>query len=249
MRVYNTRFNPTVNGPLHIGHLYMIKINEAVAHDHGGTFTVRLDNTQRFYHLTRSESELSQLTRDMVHDILWTGVTVDRWTYQSEMAAQVHSLLLQFNNGPLPPEIHESFQECYSPDITVSKVAPFPYAPQFTAEKVIMDAVDYITWLIRGDDLINEFSLYTWFCDIWHLHRPEHVYLPRLMLMDNKELSENTTNISKTRGGYTIQEFREKGWTADDLQIMLADACLKCPARGWSLENLKENPTWPCSKI
>jgi len=244
MQIFNTRFNPTVNGPLHIGHLYMLKINEAVAHAKGGEFTVRLDDTQKFYHMTRSAYELDKLADEMLEDIAWSGVKVDKITRQSSLAMQARAFILQVNNGPLPPQIYEHFQECYMPDIRASKIAPFPYAPQFTAEKVAMDAMDYITWLVRGDDLINEFSLYTWLCDIWQLNRPHHVYLPRLMLTNNKELSENISNISKTLGGYTIREFIRKGWSAEDLDIKLKTSCLKVIALGWSLDNLKEQPVW-----
>ena len=43
---YNTRFNPSISGALHIGHLYMALVNEMEAHRTGGKFIVRVDDTQ-----------------------------------------------------------------------------------------------------------------------------------------------------------------------------------------------------------
>ena len=43
---YNTRFNPTVSGSLHVGHLYMALVNEVEAHRSGGKFYIRVDDTQ-----------------------------------------------------------------------------------------------------------------------------------------------------------------------------------------------------------
>lgn len=244
MKVYNTRFNPTVNGPLHIGHLYVIKVNEAMAHDfgHHGKFTMRFDDNQKFYQMMRPADEMDRLKIEMRSDVEWAGVKVDAWTSQLSLEQTTKSFLQRFNNGPL--KVIEPFQHRNLPDIISATIVPFPYAPVFTAEKVILDTLDYITWLIRGEDLIDEYSLYTYFCDIWDLHNPEHVYLPRLLLDHKTELIEDITVVSKTAGKNTIREYRLQGWTPKQLIDKLADSCLKKPEMGWNIENIKEQPVW-----
>ena len=39
-----TRFNPTPNGALHLGHVYNILFNEQFAHNNGGKFYVRFED-------------------------------------------------------------------------------------------------------------------------------------------------------------------------------------------------------------
>ena len=242
MRVYNTRFNPTTNGPLHVGHLYMIKINEHMAHAHGGKFIIRFDDNQKFYRMTKTHEELVRIREEMQADVLWAGVKVDEWSSQLEMESVTKRYLLEFNGHPLP--MQEQFQSRTNPDIHNAMTMGYPYAPTLTAEKVILDALDYITILIRGEDLICEYSLYMYFCNIWNLGAPEHIYLPRMMLTHNTELGESSEHISKTRGGHTVQELREQGWTPAELEEALRKSCLHDPVAGWTLENLKGQPLW-----
>lgn len=242
MRIYNTRFNPTTNGLLHVGHLYMLRINEGMAHMNGGRFIVRFDDNQRYYRLTKSASELARIRDEMREDIEWAGARVDEWSSQLELEETTRRYLREFNGGDLP--MHETFQSRVNPDIHNAITMGYPYAPTLTAEKVILDAKDYITYLVRGEDLICEFSLYMYFCELWNLTPPQHVYLPRLMLAGNRELGESSEHISKTRGGHTIREYRERGWSPDDLDERLRRACLIEPAEGWTPENLQEQPLW-----
>lgn len=242
MRVYNTRFNPTTNGPLHVGHLYMIRVNEAMAHLHGGRFSVRFDDNQKYYRSMRPAAELAQIRDEMRTDIMWAGVRVDAWSSQLELTETTRQLLMEFNGGDLP--MTEPFQHRTNADVLSERTMNYPYAPRLTAEKVILDARDYITMLIRGIDLISEFSLYMYFCEIWHIEPPQHIYLPRMMMASCKELGESSEHISKTRGGHTIDEFRERGWSADELDEALRKACLKAPSEGWTLDNLVEQPIW-----
>ena len=42
-----TRFNPSTNGGLHLGHIYALLVNERFAHDRDGMFYVRFDDTSQ----------------------------------------------------------------------------------------------------------------------------------------------------------------------------------------------------------
>lgn len=242
MRVYNTRFNPTTNGLLHVGHLYMLKVNEALAHLNGGRFIVRFDDNQRFYRMTLRTQELVRIREEMREDIEWAGAQVDAWESQLELEHATYSMLTTLNHGDLP--MTEPFQHRTNADIRSDITMGYPYAPRLTAEKVILDAMDYITFLVRGVDLVSEYALYMYFCEIWHLEPPQHIYLPRLMMAGNKELGESSEHISKTRGGHTIRECRERGWTPDEVDERLRRSCLKAPNEGWTLDNLLEQPLW-----
>jgi hypothetical protein len=111
---------------------------------------------------------------------------------------------------------------------------PFPYAPQETGERVIMDHMSDVTHVIRGEEFSTEFGLYWYFCELFDVSVPKFVFLPRLM--------GKFGDISKTNGGYTIAELRGKGYTAQDLKDLIVNAVLNWTTYGWHLYNLKPNP-------
>ena len=141
---------------------------------------------------------------------------------------------MKFNHGPLGVRKDYVFRD--NPEVTDSPTTEYPYTSHYTAAKVILDMRDHITILIRGKDLLSEFSLYCYFCELWGLTIPYHVYVPRLQ--------NGIKGISKTDGGMTIKGFREAGWEAEDLMDRLADSCLFLPKREWSYQNVKGEPVW-----
>lgn len=124
-----------------------------------------------------------------------------------------------------------------SPQI-ISCDRPYPYVPYLTAVKVVQDYREGIDCVIRGDDLISEFSLYCYLCERLQLPIPTFLYVPKL-LHEGEDLSD----VSKTRGNFKIADFRERGFTPDEVTSLLADVCLRNPARGWSFDNIKRFPT------
>ena len=40
----NTRLNPTLNGTVHLGHLFTLLVNEYYAHSRNGKFFIRFDD-------------------------------------------------------------------------------------------------------------------------------------------------------------------------------------------------------------
>jgi hypothetical protein len=97
--------------------------------------------------------------------------------------------------------------------------------------------MDNINLLIRGDDLITEFSLY---CE-WRekLGQPQflHAYIPRLDLESNRGVQQ----ISKTFGGYKIGDMVNI-YTIPGVLEMLKEGCLIDPTGEFDLNNLKANP-------
>ena len=61
-----TRFPPEPNGYLHIGHAKSICLNYGIAADYGGTFNVRMDDTN-------PEKEEIEYVNSIIDDVRWLG--------------------------------------------------------------------------------------------------------------------------------------------------------------------------------
>ena len=72
-----TRFAPSPTGRLHVGNIRTALHNALFARRHGGSFTLRVDDTDR----ERSTSEFDEAIRD---DLKWLGLSPDRVVRQSE---------------------------------------------------------------------------------------------------------------------------------------------------------------------
>ena len=72
-----TRFAPSPTGRLHVGNIRTALHNFLFARKHGGTFILRIDDTDR----DRSTAEFDQAIRD---DLEWMGLTPDKIVRQSE---------------------------------------------------------------------------------------------------------------------------------------------------------------------
>ena len=71
-----TRFAPSPTGRLHVGNIRTALHNALFARRHGGTFILRIDDTDR----ERSTAEFDQAIRD---DLDWLGLTPDTIVRQS----------------------------------------------------------------------------------------------------------------------------------------------------------------------
>jgi glutamyl/glutaminyl-tRNA synthetase len=226
-----TRFNQTSNGNLHFGHLYTLLVNERFAHDNGGKFIVRIDDTSPPA-MNVPEDRRKKLIHSQIADINWLGIEIDAWEWQSELMTGVKMHLDHLGHVPLS-EAGDAELPLFT-RMNGTNWLPFPYMPQQTAERVIMDNWSGITHLIRGEEFSTEYSLYRYYCQKFDMIPPHFVLLPRLM--------GKCGDISKTNGGYTITEYRNAGHTADELKELLAKACLYWYKNGWSFHNLKPNP-------
>ena len=66
-----TRFAPSPTGRLHVGNIRTALHNYLFARKHGGTFILRIDDTDR----ERSTKEFDEAIRD---DLAWMGLDPDR---------------------------------------------------------------------------------------------------------------------------------------------------------------------------
>jgi len=239
VNVNNTRFNPTLNGTIHIGHLYMALVNEAEARDSGGKFIVRFEDNQKEWCYKNTQKQIDQYADVTLEDLNWIGIKIDKIEFQSVLAPEYKKYLHYLNGGDL--KVRETYVFNLQPDVTYTNAVSYPYAPHLTAEKVILDFMDVITLLIRGEDLLTEFSLYYYFCDLWGIHRPKHVYLPRLRMPDGSEMQ---SEISKSTGNFKVEAYRKAGMKPEKLLAKMSEACLIDPDGQWLIKNIKRKPEW-----
>jgi len=229
----NTRFNPTTNGPLHIGHLYVALVNEHEAHRHGDKFILRFDDNQ-FYHRWVTGGDIPSICREMLDDLQWCGVHPDVVSSQSELQEKTERLLSKFGYHKRGVLRHH-WTHAYLPETKSERM--YPYVADYTAEKVIQDMIEGVSVLIRGVDLLSEFSLYNYFCDLWDIPIPKQVFLPRLRLQGGV-----LSDVSKTLGNCKIRDYRGRGVSKEEVLTMLRTVCLKDIQGDWTIENVKNDP-------
>lgn len=233
----NTRFNPTVNGPLHLGHVYTILVNQGEARASGGKFGVRFDDTQRPWIWKLGQEAVDRYREGMKEDLEWLGIQPDYYDSQAAMMEEVESLLKEFGYEPRP----EMFRALPEADVVGSNHHFYPYTDRLTAEKVIMDYLEAVTWLIRGKELLTEDCLYQHYADRFEMWSPRRTYLPRLNTGGMDE-------ISKTAGRLKIEEFRKARFDPTELVKLLAHDCVKAFAyedlsqSSWRVEYVKDAP-------
>ena len=233
---YNTRFNPTANGQLHLGHLYVVLVNERVAHESGGQFSVRFEDNQidTLYTvppvMTQNYCELQKKALE------WLGIPVEAYSRQSEMDLELKNFVAR--HGWWMPEYKWPYSIPLNPgqgDYNPEHGEWYPYAPYLTFCKVIYDELQGVNLLIRGDDLRSEFALYQYFRSQLDLPEITHYYLPRLY-------DHNGGIVSKFYGAQPLLEYEKNGWTPEDILGQLSTAVLRVPEKGWQLSNIKKSP-------
>jgi glutamyl/glutaminyl-tRNA synthetase len=207
-------------------------VNEYFATSHNGSFFVRFDDDNEIVSSMPKE-QVNRILNSQIDDIEWLGMEVDKWISQKEVIPFVHHKLLELGYEFMP-EVHLGHHKLpYFPRMGTSWI-PYPYVVQQIAERVVMDNMEGVTHVIRGDDFATEYSLYCYFCQRFEFSVPEFVFLPRL--------SSVRGDISKSNGGYKVSDFRYRGGTPEQLKEMLGEACLYYPNNGWEIYNIKPNP-------
>jgi glutamyl/glutaminyl-tRNA synthetase len=217
----------------------MALVNEAEARASGGKFIVRFDDNQKEWSYLTTEQQADHYAQVTLDDLEWAGIKIDKIEFQSLLEPEYKRYLRHLNGGDL--KVRERFVFDIQPDVTFTNATAYPYAAHLTAEKVILDFMDVITLLIRGEDLLSEYSLYNYFCDLWAIRTPKHVYLPRLRLPDGSEMQ---TEISKTSGNFKIEAYRKAGMKPEKLLAKMREACLIDPDGEWLIKNIKRSPEW-----
>lgn len=225
-----TRFCPSLNGPIHLGHCVTLLMNERFSHSMSGRFFIRFDDVSYNSLKSGRHKEVMEQQRE---DIEWLGLQIDEWQKDSSFLGEAKTKLQDANFPLLTENERGGYDLCQSIRLG-NTFLMYPFAPRQTAERVVIDHMTGITHLIRGDDFITEFSYYHFVSDWMGYDMPEYYCLPRL--------ESNRGDISKTNGGFTLGEFRGNGYTSSDIIAMLEKACLVNPKNGWNFFNFKRSP-------
>lgn len=229
----NTRFNPTANGRLHLGHLYLVLLNYHAARDSGGKFVVRFDDDQKVWLERMGRPTVNGYCSMIRDDLEWMGIEADLYSSEADERERNEAWIggklnhleqVEDMCGFLLPQIKNCDR-------------PYPYVPYLTAVKVVQDYREGCDMLIRGEDLVSEFSLYCYFCRALGIPIPKFCYVPKLTYR-GKDLSD----ISKTQGNHKIDDMRKAGWRPEDIKTLLVESCLEEPSAGWNYANVKHRP-------
>jgi glutamyl/glutaminyl-tRNA synthetase len=240
--VATTRFCPTCNGLLHVGHAYLALLNCHAAKSTGGKFIVRFDDNQRYWMDKLGEGAIETYSLAMRVDLNWMGIGADEIT--SERMFDEQNQLFIARRGGL--RLLEHGEDIDFPTVTTKSIDRiYPYVSYLTATKVVQDYREGIDLVIRGVDLVSEASLYWYFCRLLGLPLVRQVFVPKLMAATTpcgngglKDLAD----VSKHNGKASIRDYREAGWSPNDLVAMLAGSCLEDPHGEWTYENVRQQP-------
>jgi len=232
-----TRFNPTTNGALHIGHAYTALVNQHEAHASGGKYILRFDDNTRYWmHALGGRAAMAEIAKGQKADLDWLGITADQVVYQSEQEAEV----LEF----LAPSkwFHVVDHGVWNTDVphVVSDppVEPFGLTSFISAERVVSDHMLGANMLIRGMELLSENGHYLYLCALFGFAPPTMWYIPRLMTATASDLGD----VSKTAGNWKIKDIRERGHSPEKVREVLRRSCLTDLNYGWSLDNINPRP-------
>lgn len=230
-----TRFNPTANGPLHIGHAYSALVNEALAV--GGKFIIRFDDNCRYWwQKVGGPKAMAEIAEEQLDDLAWLNISADRVIYQSAEEPRVLAFLAMSRWQ----QVVDHFTHPYwDPEILSDQVIqPLGLTSHIVAEKVVLDHFEGVTAMVRGLELLSEHQLYLYLCALFGFAPPRCVYASRLMTWDGEELGE----VSKTTGNLKIKDIRARGVPARTVLEILRESCLIVPDGTFDLHNLKTLP-------
>lgn len=228
----NTRINPTVNGLPHLGHAVIGLVNQFHAKSTGGHITFIADDNQPAWLKLLGWQQMNEYAAQWIDDLAWLGIEFNRIVYQSSLEESIVDLAK--HEGYMPQAEYPLVAHVAS-----DKLDYYPFDNFLTFEKVYIDSLCYIDLLIRGIDLLPEFSLYNHFWTMW-LKRPppEHVYLPRLQYQNGEQID----NVSKTNQTHKIRTYRERGIKPGDVLWMLRRSCMIDVYGDWDWHNIAPRP-------
>lgn len=231
----NTRFNPTTNGDLHLGHAYMAILNERIASNSGGSFLLRFDDNSRPFMARHGVVGMSKMAELQRRDLHWLGIIPDDIQFQSDEEEKVKTFLAQSRFQMVIDHVYDGMCEnrpviISNPPIRAQRVSTW-----VVAERVVLDRWWGVDMVVRGLDLIQSHGLYMYFCALFGFRFPRWVYLQRLVTSDGKD-------VSKTMGNWTLRTLRDAGVSADKVWELLRESCLANPAGKWAIDNVKSAP-------
>ena len=235
------RIAPSPTGQLHIGNVRTALFNWLYARSNGGTFLVRIDDTD-------TERSTDEFKADIVNNLKWLGLDWDegvdvggsqgdykqssRFNRYQEIAYEfVESGLAYDDDGAIRFKVPKSQQIKFNDYVRGEMVFETDSVEDFVILRSdksptyhlasTLDDVDYgITIIARGEDILPSTPKHILIMQALDADIPDFCHLPLLFGPDGKKLS-------KRHGDTSVQSFRDKGILKD---AMFNYLCLL----GWS---------------
>lgn len=235
------RIAPSPTGQLHIGNVRTALFNWLYARSNGGTFLVRIDDTD-------TERSTDEFKADIVNNLKWLGLDWDegvdvggsqgdykqssRFNRYQEIAHEfVESGLAYEDDGAIRFKVPKSQQIKFNDYVRGEMVFETDSVEDFVILRSdksptyhlasTLDDVDYgITIIARGEDILPSTPKHILIMQALDADIPDFCHLPLLFGPDGKKLS-------KRHGDTSVQSFRNKGILKD---AMFNYLCLL----GWS---------------
>ena len=238
--MFRTRFNPTTSGPLHLGHLYLIRLNQALA-GMRGLFTVRIDDDDLCVCAALDAVTCRQNLTAILEDLAWLDIPSTVISLHSEQRDQCVAELrrlgitspVEVPGGSCPIDYAPCRRSCDVP-IVIGEDKTEQFSPWNAAVRAILDRLNGIDLVVRGQELFGEYQLYQYLCQQLGYPMPRHVYVPRLMMRGHA--------ISTTAGNMSLSSCRAAGYTPQALEAILRRACLVDDLGPWHYSNLLSQP-------
>ena len=232
-----TRIAPSPTGRMHIGTVRTALFNYLFARQHGGTYLVRIEDTDR-------ERSRPEWTEAIWNDLTWCGLTADRTYVQSEHTGRHRELLqklvaedaayisretakdgsgrevevVRLRNRNARVSFEDAVHGLISFDTT--ELGDFVIArsvddPLYHFAVVVDDADAGVTHIIRGDDHISNTPRQILIQEALGFPRPTYAHIPLILAPDRSKLS-------KRKHGASIQNYRDQGYLPEAVINYLA---------------------------
>ncbi|KKU81522.1 MAG: glutamyl-tRNA synthetase [Parcubacteria group bacterium GW2011_GWA1_47_8] len=242
-----TRFAPSPTGVLHIGSVRTALFNFLYARQHGGTFILRIEDTDK----ERSKKEFED---NILDGLSWLGLKHDEFFRQSDRGAVYRKYLEKLiidgtayvskeepvEEGKLAEVIRfknpkgiVTFRDEVRGDISfdTTELGDFVIAkdldtPLYHFAVVADDFEMGVTHIIRGDDGISNTPRQILIQEALGAPRPVYTHLPMILASDKSKLS-------KRHGALAVTEYREEGYLPEAILNFVA-------LMGWNPGNDQE---------
>lgn len=232
-----TRIAPSPTGPLHVGTARTALFNYLFARKHGGTFILRIEDTDQ-------ERSREEYVAEIQKGLSWLGLSWDELHRQSERAAVYHDTLQQLikddaayvsrEQSKHDPDTDVEVVRLRNPNTTVTftdvvrgeisfdttELGDFVIArsvtePLYHLAVVVDDALMGVTHVIRGEDHISNTSRQILIQKALGFRQPAYAHLPLILGPDRSKLS-------KRHGATAVREYRDAGILPEALANYLA---------------------------
>jgi len=230
MNGVKVRFAPSPTGLLHLGAARTALFNYLFAGHYGGTFVLRIEDTDR-------ERSRPELERAQLEDLEWLGLVYDEGPYrQSERGEVYRRTVARLAGAGLtyesedesgrralyfrPPARSGSFVDELRGEVTFGNVEDFVIlksdgTPSYNFAVVVDDADMGITHVIRGEEHVSNTARQSLLYRALGLAEPRFVHLGVILGPDGKKLS-------KRHGAASIAEYRGEGYLPEALVNYMA---------------------------